>query len=99
MTRLKRAGTALAFLATMLPAACGRRSTDERAAASGAASGSAGDPIADAISSGAFPRTTSVLAMQGDTTLYEGYFAGTGADTLHDVRSVTKSVAALAVGV
>jgi CubicO group peptidase (beta-lactamase class C family) len=58
----------------------------------------AADPIAVAIDGGEFPRTTSVLVERGGETLYERYFAGTSAATLHDPRSVGKSLTGLAVG-
>lgn len=71
-------------------AACGGRAAEEHRPAD--------DALAAAVRAGEFPRTTSVIALQHGAILYEGYFGGTGADTLHDVRSVTKSITALAVG-
>lgn len=52
----------------------------------------------DAMKTDAFPRTTSVLIVQGGKLVYEAYFNGGGPDTLNDTRSATKSITALAVG-
>ena len=57
------------------------------------------DALAAAIAAGEFPRTTSVLLARGRQTVHEAYFGGTDAQTLHDPRSVGKSVTALAVGI
>jgi len=54
--------------------------------------------LAEAISRGEFPKTTSVLIVYRDRLIYEGYFADGGAEVLNDTRSATKSVTALAVG-
>jgi CubicO group peptidase (beta-lactamase class C family) len=51
------------------------------------------------IDMGAFPRTTSVLVEQGGKLIHERYYLGTDVDTLHDPRSVGKSITGLAVGV
>jgi len=60
----------------------------------------AGDPLAaaTAIDAGEFPRTTSVLVEQAGKIAYERHFGGTSAATLHDPRSASKSITALAVG-
>jgi CubicO group peptidase (beta-lactamase class C family) len=55
--------------------------------------------VAAALARGEAPNTTSVLVMRGGAIDYEGYFGGTGSETLQDPRSVGKSVTALAVGV
>jgi len=55
--------------------------------------------VARAIERGDAPKTTSVLVMRGATVEYERYFADATAETLHDTRSTTKSLTALAVGV
>jgi CubicO group peptidase (beta-lactamase class C family) len=57
------------------------------------------DPVAASVARGDYPRTTSVLLERGGTVLYERYFDHTGPATLHDTRSVSKSITALAVGV
>jgi CubicO group peptidase (beta-lactamase class C family) len=54
--------------------------------------------VARAVTDGRAPDTTSVLVMQGGAIVHEAYFAGATIDTLHDPRSVGKSVTALAVG-
>lgn len=55
--------------------------------------------IAPALERGVAPKTTSVLVMRGDAIVYEQYFGGATASTLHDTRSATKSLTALAVGI
>jgi CubicO group peptidase (beta-lactamase class C family) len=57
------------------------------------------DGIARAIERGDAPDTTSVLVMRGAAIEYEHYFGGATAETLHDTRSSTKSLTALAVGI
>ena len=57
------------------------------------------DGVAQAIARGDAPRTTSVLVMRGPAIDYERYFADATAETLHDTRSATKSLTALAVGI
>jgi CubicO group peptidase (beta-lactamase class C family) len=53
-----------------------------------------GEPNMDA-----FPRTTSMLVEQGNKVIHERYHGGTGVETLHDPRSVGKSITGLAVGI
>ncbi len=48
---------------------------------------------------GEFPRLTSVLVDQNGKTVAEAYFNESDPDTLHDTRSATKSVTALALGI
>jgi CubicO group peptidase (beta-lactamase class C family) len=48
------------------------------------------EPIAAAVERDA-PKTTSVLVMQRGVVVYEQYFNGADAETLHDTRSVGKS--------
>jgi len=55
--------------------------------------------LEQALARGDAPKTTSVLVMRGGAIDYERYFEGATADTLHDTRSSTKSLTALAVGV
>ena len=57
------------------------------------------DGIAPAIERGEVPKTTSVLVMRGDAIVYEHYFDGATAATLHDTRSATKSLTALSIGI
>jgi CubicO group peptidase (beta-lactamase class C family) len=77
------------LLLALLSAACG----------SGAAARSGFDGIAPAIERGEAPQTTSVLVERGDHIVYEHYFNGATATTLHDTRSATKSLTALSVGI
>jgi len=60
---------------------------------------SAGDGLALAVARGEFPRTTSAFLEHAGEPVYERYFDGADARTLHDPRSVGKSITALAVGV
>jgi CubicO group peptidase (beta-lactamase class C family) len=55
--------------------------------------------IAQALERGEAPKTTSVLVVRGDAIVYEQYFNGATAATLHNTRSATKSLTALAVGI
>lgn len=70
------------------------------------------DQLANDIESGAFPNTHAVLIEHDGTLVYERYFLGTderwgeptgerllGPDTLHDVRSISKSVTSALVGI
>ena len=57
------------------------------------------DGIARALDRGVAPKTTSVLVLRGDAIVYERYFHGATAATLHNTRSATKSLTALAVGI
>jgi CubicO group peptidase (beta-lactamase class C family) len=50
------------------------------------------------VSAHQIPNLTSLVVVQGGRTLRQLYLGGTGPDTPHDVRSVTKSVTALLVG-
>jgi len=54
--------------------------------------------VADAITRGEVPDTTSVLVMRHGAIDYEAYFNGADADTLLDTRSVTKTITGLALG-
>ncbi|MEJ7601724.1 MAG: serine hydrolase [Kofleriaceae bacterium] len=55
--------------------------------------------LAPALARGDAPDTTSVLVRRGGATVFERYFEGATADTLHDTRSATKSLTALAVAI
>lgn len=93
---------------TMMAVACGQKPADDRRTADRshtadgsrpAAARAGDDSLTAAVRAGEFPRTTSVLAIQRGARLDEHYFDEARPETLHDVRSVTKSVAALAVGI
>lgn len=51
-----------------------------------------------AINSGQAPDTTSVLVIHQGALIHEAYFNGADRETLHNTRSLTKSVTALLVG-
>jgi CubicO group peptidase (beta-lactamase class C family) len=55
--------------------------------------------LAAAIERGEAPDTRGVLVMRGGEILHEACFAGADGETLHDTRSVGKSMTALAVGI
>lgn len=50
------------------------------------------------IEQGDFGTVTSLLVMEGGNIVYEGYFNGADAATLHNTRSVTKTMTGMAVG-
>lgn len=52
-----------------------------------------------AIRSGQFRKIGSVLIARDGKLVYEAYFGGTDVDTLHDTRSVTKTVTGMLVGI
>ena len=52
-----------------------------------------------AIMADSFPQTTSVLVLQNDEIVYEGYFGFGDRNLLNDTRSATKSLTALAIGI
>ena len=54
--------------------------------------------LAPALARDEAPDTTSVLVMRDGAIVHEAYFRGATAATLHDTRSATKSITALAVG-
>lgn len=54
--------------------------------------------LEETVGAGTYGTVTSILVMSDGATLYEGYFNGADAATLHDTRSVTKTVAGMAVG-
>lgn len=51
-----------------------------------------------ALPSSDFPKTTSVLIVNGDDIVFEHYYDGGGPKVLNNTRSATKSVTALAIG-
>lgn len=57
------------------------------------------DGLSQAIEQGSFGNLKSVIISQNGEILYEGYFRGTDAGTLHQVQSVTKSVGATLIGI
>jgi CubicO group peptidase (beta-lactamase class C family) len=70
---------------------------------SGAGSGSGSSTaryagIPAAVAPVTAPDTTSVLVMRHGKIDYEGYFNGATAETLHNTRSATKTITALAIG-
>ncbi len=52
-----------------------------------------------AIMADSFPNTTSVLLLQSDTLVYEGYFGYGDALLLNNTRSATKSLVSLVAGI
>lgn len=79
-------------LSCVFVVACGSAKTAERPKATF-------DEIAAAVERGDVPKTTSVLVMQRGTILYERYWNGADAGTLHDTRSVGKSFTSMAMGI
>ena len=51
-----------------------------------------------AIAKGDYQRVTSVMIMADGEVAYEGYFNGADAQTLHNTRSVTKTVNSILLG-
>lgn len=50
------------------------------------------------INNGDYGTVTSVLIMEAGQVVYQGYFNGADANSLHNTRSVTKTVTGMAVG-
>ncbi len=65
----------------------------------GAAAATGWPGLEGRIAAGELHDITSVLVERGGELLYERYFAGRDADTLHDLRSASKSLTALLVGI
>lgn len=61
--------------------------------------GAGDDALSAAVRAGEFPDTSGVVAYQHGELVYERYFGDASADTRIDVRSVTKSITALAIGI
>ncbi len=77
------------------------RLDDGLAVATTAAAGLAAGPlagIAQQAADGKLDRVTSVLVAKDGKLLYEGYFDGADRETLHDVRSASKTITSLLVG-
>lgn len=55
--------------------------------------------LSAAIDAGEYQTVTSVLIHHHGETLYEQYFHGTDANTLHDTRSASKTVASILLGI
>ena len=55
--------------------------------------------LGQAVQADSFPNTTSVLLVQNDTLVYEGYFGYGDRRLLNDTRSATKTLTALVVGI
>jgi CubicO group peptidase (beta-lactamase class C family) len=54
--------------------------------------------LEDNVRNGDYGTVTSILIMERGQIVYEGYFNGANADTLHNTRSVTKTITGMAVG-
>lgn len=87
----------LVALVTLVAVACNSGGAPAASTGSSARGRFAG--VALAISRGDVPKTTSVLVMRRGAIEHEAYFGDAAADTLHDSRSVGKSITALAIGV
>jgi len=57
------------------------------------------DGLSEAIEQGSFGNLKSVIISQNGEIIYEDYFRGTQAGTLHQVQSVTKSVGSALIGI
>lgn len=57
------------------------------------------DDLDQAIEQGVFGNLNAVVASRHGETIFEGYYRGHGADDLHQVQSVTKSVGSALVGI
>ncbi|WP_417459917.1 serine hydrolase domain-containing protein [Kordiimonas sp.] len=56
------------------------------------------DELVEAATQGGYENITSILVAKDGKVLAEHYFGGRDADTLHNTRSVTKSLTSMAVG-
>lgn len=54
--------------------------------------------LTQTIDEGRYGTVTSVLILQDGETVYEHYFKGADSHTLHDTRSVTKTITGMALG-
>ncbi len=57
------------------------------------------DGLSEAIAGGSFGQVKGVVVSQHGEILFEEYFRGTNAESLHQVQSVTKSVGSALVGI
>ncbi len=57
------------------------------------------DALRSQLAAGAYGTVTSVLVSHQGKTVFEAYLNGTDSDTLHDTRSVTKTVTGIAAGI
>jgi len=58
-----------------------------------------GEALRAQLSAGDYGTVTSVLINHRGNTLFEAYFNGSDANTLHDTRSVTKTITSIAAGI
>jgi CubicO group peptidase (beta-lactamase class C family) len=92
-------------IACLLAAACGKATEEPSPAPAGSGSAPAKpaapsfEALDRAIAPNEAPNTTSVLVMKRGKILHETYVGGATVDTLHDTRSVGKSLTALAIGI
>lgn len=56
------------------------------------------ETLEENINNGDYGTVTSLLIMDHGQIVYEGYFNGTNADSLHNTRSVPKTITGMAVG-
>lgn len=57
------------------------------------------EQMEQAVGAGQYPNLHSILVSQGGRTVYERYFNGYTADSLHETRSAFKSITSLLVGI
>lgn len=57
------------------------------------------EAAANAIGGGTFPKVDSMLVVRRGRLVHETYFNGFGRETLHDLRSATKSITSVLVGI
>jgi CubicO group peptidase (beta-lactamase class C family) len=54
--------------------------------------------LGERVRDGGFQRVTSVVVLLDGKLAYEGYWGGAGRDTLHDIRSASKTLTSMMVG-
>jgi CubicO group peptidase (beta-lactamase class C family) len=57
------------------------------------------DSLTTAIEAGSFGNLDAVVIARNGDIIYEEYFRGTGADDLHQVQSITKSIGSALIGI